>query len=69
MYIWAVYMLPDRNVFITVLKYYICICFYILQEVIEYYSTLGTVAVIGDLIWRVGINDGNKKRRKNMKSK
>lgn len=69
MYIWAVYMLPDRNVFITVLKYYICICFYILQEVIEYYSTLGTVAVIGDLIWRVGINDDNKKRRKNMKSK
>ncbi|VDH98937.1 Hypothetical predicted protein [Mytilus galloprovincialis] len=56
LYICAIYIPPDKNVFYR--KYDIDV-FDILQENIEHYSTLGTVAVIGDLNGRVGLKADN----------
>ena len=52
LYMCAIYIPPDRNVFY---RKYICDVFEILQEQIEYFSSLGTVSVLGDIDGRVGI--------------
>ena len=51
LYMCAIYILPDKNVFY---RKYECDIFDVLQEEIELYSVNGNVAVIGDLNGRVG---------------
>ena len=52
LYLCAIYMPPDRNVFY---RKYDCDVFDVLQEQVEIFNTLDTVSVIGDLNGRVGL--------------
>ena len=51
LYMCAIYIPPDKNVFY---RKYECDIFDVLQEEIELYSVDGNVAVIGDLNGRLG---------------
>jgi hypothetical protein len=53
-YMCAIYMSPDKNVYYMYRKYNIDV-FDVLQEHIEHFSALGTVSIIGDINGRVGI--------------